>query len=128
MQHHELVAKPPRARDVVCDHDDGRSAFLFQLEQQRVDLVGRNRIEAGARLVDEQDRRIERQRARETRALPHAARQRRGHLVVLPFEPDGRQLLLRTASDLRVGERACGVASGNATFSPTEIESKSAAF
>ena len=55
---------------------------LLQAEQQIVDFVGGDRIEPGARLVDEQHRRIERQRAREAGALPHAARQIGRHLVV----------------------------------------------
>ena len=44
--------------------------------------VGRDRIEPGARLVDEQDRRIERHRAGEPGALLHAAGQVARHLVV----------------------------------------------
>jgi hypothetical protein len=67
-----------------------------------------DRIEAGARLVDEQDRRIERHRPRQAGALLHAARQIAGHLVEVLFEADGRQLLLRSLADLVV--RPVGVA------------------
>ena len=80
----------------------------FGLDEQLVDLRGGDRIEAGARLVDEQDRRIERHRARQAGALLHAARQIAGHLVEVLLEADGGELLLRLLADLAV--RPVGVA------------------
>ena len=107
VQEHQLVADGPRARNVV-GHDDQRGpGSSLELHQERVDFAGGDRIEAGARLVRQQDRRVERQRARQPGALPHAAREVRRHLVVLALEPDLREQVLRARADLVV--RQCGV-------------------
>ena len=77
-----------------------------------VDFVGGDRIEPGARLVDQQDLRIQRHRARKPGALPHAARQRRRHLVVFLFEADRRQLLRRARRGSPRRAAPCGAAAG----------------
>ena len=102
VQQREVVADDPRARNVV-GHDDQRGAAALGLDQQVVDLLGGDRIEAGARLVDEQDRRVERHGPRQSGALLHAARQIARHLVVVPFQSDGGELLPGALADLAVG-------------------------
>ena len=58
-------------------HVDGQSHGIAQLGDEFVELGGADRIEPGSRLVEENDLRIERQRARKCRSLDHAARQLR---------------------------------------------------
>src|SRR3954447_19192866 len=72
VQHDQFVPQPPRARNVVGDHDQRRPAALLEFEQQRVDFAGGDWIQPGARLVDEDDGRVQRQRARQARALAHS--------------------------------------------------------
>ena len=50
MQHRELVAEVARARNVVR-HDDKRGALLLETDEQLVDLIRCNRIQAGAGFV-----------------------------------------------------------------------------
>src|SRR2546426_11811950 len=71
VQHSKLVADVPGAGNVVRD-DDERGALLLTVHEELVDLASCDRIQTGARLVDEQDVGIERHRARQASALAHA--------------------------------------------------------
>ena len=67
--------------EIVGDHDHGQAEAALQAADQPVERRGADRIEAGGRLVQEQDLRIERERAGETGALAHAAGQLGRELV-----------------------------------------------
>ena len=96
-----------RALGMLCVTTTSVVPPLLGGDQEVVDLGRGNRIEPGARLVDEQDRRVERHRPRQPGALLHAAGQIAGHLVVRRLEADGGELLPRllahvAARELRV--------------------------
>ena len=86
----------------------------------------RDRVEAGERLVDEQDRRPLDDRARERHALHHAARELARQQRVDVVEPDRRQAIVHLVGDLGLSELACARAAGSARLSKTVIESSSA--
>ena len=50
-----------------------RPKVLLQGSYQLVELAGADRVEAGSRLIQKHDLRIERQRARKRHALDHTA-------------------------------------------------------
>ena len=72
----------------------------MQVADQREDLVAGARVEVAGRLVGEQDRRIDRQRARDRDALALAARQLVGQVLQAVAELDERQQLARALVDL----------------------------
>src|SRR5512133_110249 len=72
VEQRELVADGAGAWDVVRDDDQRDAASGFPLDQEPVDLARSDRVEAGAGLVYEQDRGVERHGAGEARPLPHA--------------------------------------------------------
>ena len=109
-----------RARNVVRDDDQRRARCFFRLEQQLVDLAGGDRIEAGARLVDEQDVRVERHRPRQAGALLHAAREVRRHLVEVLARGRRRPASACARSRIFASGQSVWRRSGNATFSPTD--------
>ena len=59
--------------EIVGDHEDGQPERVAEAPDERVELFGGHRIEARGRLVEEQDVGVERDRARDPRALAHAA-------------------------------------------------------
>ena len=63
MQEHHLVGEPPRLAEVVGDEHDLGASVVGPLDQL-LDRQRRGRIEIGGRLVEEQDVRIEAERAR----------------------------------------------------------------
>src|SRR5262245_30150871 len=63
------VADAGEAVQVVRDHEDGETQRTLQRADQHIELAGRDRIEAGSRLVEEYDVRIEGQRPGERDAL-----------------------------------------------------------
>ena len=77
-----------------------RGAGALSRDQQLVDLVRRDRIEPRTRLVNEENVRIQRHRARESSPLLHPARQLGRHLLVCVGEADRGQLLPRAVADL----------------------------
>ena len=87
---------------------------------------GRDRVEAGGRLVEEQDRRVERQRAGERRALDHAAGELRRVLRRrLERQPDHAQPQLDQARE-RASSRSSASTTGSVMFSATVSEVNSA--
>src|SRR5262249_19291788 len=83
----------PRGHDVV-GHDDGRRLQPdVQVDDELGDLLGSHGVESRRRLVVEDDLRLEGDRAREGHALPHAARELRGHLPLDAGQVDHVQLL-----------------------------------
>src|SRR2546425_2161463 len=80
----------------VVRHDD-HGIVLFQVKDEVLDLRGCDRVEGGARLVHEDDVRLDRERAREAEALLLATRETRAALVerVLDLIPEGGLLEAR---------------------------------
>src|SRR5262249_40592243 len=80
------------ARELV-GYEHGRHAHAaIQGQDQVVQLHRADRIEPGRRLVEEQERRIERECARDASALLHATGYLGGHVVLEAFEPDEPEL------------------------------------
>ena len=75
VHHRDPVGDVPGQPEVVGDHEDAEAELLAQLEQQRQDLAADRRVEAGDRLVGDQQLRLEGQRAGDQHALPLAAGQ-----------------------------------------------------
>src|SRR6266496_2915814 len=73
-EHRDTAADGEQRGEIVGDDDDGDAEAPVQLRDQRVDATRDERIEVGGRLVEKQDSRIEREGARERRALDHSAR------------------------------------------------------
>ena len=74
-------------------HENGQPQSALQSRDQTVELARPNRIEAGGRLVQEHNLRIERQRARQRHPLGHAAGQFRGEFVAnAGVQPDHVEL------------------------------------
>src|SRR5690606_36084930 len=65
----DVVGDEERAGDVVADHHGGDRESVPRLEDELVDRLHRDRIEAGGRLVVEEDLRIARDRPRQGDAL-----------------------------------------------------------
>ena len=96
------IVRSQLSRDVhVVRHDDDRRAEpRVQVANQREDLLAGARVEVAGRLVGEQDRRIDRQRAGDRDALPLAARQLVGQMLQPVSELHERQQLARALVDL----------------------------
>ena len=100
VEHDHAVGDREDARQLVRDDDERDAEVARESPDQRVELGGRDRIEARRRLVEEQDHRIERHRARDRRALLHAARDLRRQVAGERTEADERQLHPRDQLDL----------------------------
>ncbi len=77
-QHENAVAHEHRFLDVVRDDQhrlDRHPALRPQVEQVGTQRFGRQHVECRERLVHQQDRRVDDERAREAHALAHPARQ-----------------------------------------------------
>ena len=79
-QHRDTVADRAQAVEIVGHHEDGQAQAALKALDQLVESRRADRVEPRRRLVQEQDFRIERQRAGQPRPLPHAAGQLRRKL------------------------------------------------
>ena len=75
VHHRDPVGDVPRQPEVVGDHEDAETELLTELEQEREDLAADRRVEAGDRLVGDQQLRLEGERAGDQHALPLATGQ-----------------------------------------------------
>src|ERR1700735_5399687 len=87
-----VIANLEQAGQLVADQHDRRAETVAQFSDQIIEPSGRDRVEPGRRLVEEQDARIERQRARQTGALAHPAAEIGRHGVASRTQPDQSQL------------------------------------
>ena len=85
---HHPVAEDRRLGHRVGDEQDRRAGLLPQLEQQVAHVGAGDLVERGERLVHQQDRRAEGERAHERDALLHAARQLVRVRLLEPGEAD----------------------------------------
>jgi hypothetical protein len=87
----------------VRDDHDGRVDLGVEVDEQLRDVAGAHRVEAGVRLVDEDDLRVEDQRAGETRAFAHAAGDLAGQFLLRACEADHVHLVGDDRADLGLG-------------------------
>ncbi len=73
-EHGDAVAGLEQAVEVVRHHVDGQTQRVAQGHDELVEIGGADRVEAGGRLVEEDDVGVERQGSGQRRALDHAAR------------------------------------------------------
>src|SRR4051794_30173026 len=88
--------------DVVGDHDVGTTVLLVDLLDELAEERGAYRVEPGVGLVEQDDLRVEHERAREAGPLAHAARQLVGHLVAGAAEADLLEAAVDDVADLVV--------------------------
>src|ERR1700685_1511898 len=69
----QTVGDGLRAVQIVGDHDRRHVMFGLELEDQVVNFSGADGIETGGGLVEEQNARLQRQRAGQSYAFLHAA-------------------------------------------------------
>jgi hypothetical protein len=100
----DAVDRREHARQVVRDDDEGHAEVLGEPAHRGVERRRRDRVEAGVRFVEEQDRRVERHRARDARALLHAARDLARQVAGEPVEADQRELHARDQRHRVVGQ------------------------
>jgi hypothetical protein len=92
-QRRDAIADGGERMEIVRDHEDSEAQRLLQRSDQRVEFSGRDRIEARGRLIQKQQRGIERQRASERDAFGHAAREfGREFVAVFRVQPDHLEL------------------------------------
>src|SRR6267154_2246189 len=87
-----VVTDGEDARELVCDDHDGGAQAVAQIEDEIVEPPRADRVEARRRLVEEEDVRIERHRARQAGALPHASTDFRRRVVLEARETAQREL------------------------------------
>ena len=121
--HDDHIAERDRFRHVVRDEQHRRAVESQQRLELLLQLEPRERIDGGERLVEQQQPRLQRQRARDAHALRHAARQLARIRVLEVGEADGVQEARRRC--LRIAPRMCPrVRSPIATFWRTVIHGK----
>src|SRR4051812_2597484 len=84
----DVVRDPPRRHDVVRDDAVGPAVLLVDLHDQLAQQCGAHGVQARVGLVEQHDVGVQHQRARESGALSHAARELVRHLVDRPAQPD----------------------------------------
>src|SRR4051794_23318759 len=94
------VGDPARGAEVVADHQVAAAVLLVDLADQLAEQRGPHRVEAGVRLVEHDDRRVEDERTGEPGPLAHPARELVRHLVVRLGEADLAQAARTDLLDL----------------------------
>ena len=79
-EHGDTITCPRKGVQIVSHHHHRQAERAAQVKDQVVEGGGGDRIEARGGFIEKQQRRIERERARQRRALDHAARQLRRKL------------------------------------------------
>jgi hypothetical protein len=98
-QRGDAIADRVETGEIMGDHEHGQTERLLQRLDQRIEIAGRDRVQPRGRLVEEYDRRVQRECARQRHPLGHAARQFRRKLVSVfgpqpdHFELGGRDLV-----------------------------------
>ncbi len=100
MQHGHAIGDAEDLGDLVADHDRGEAELLVQLQDQVVNGVDENGVEARGRLVEEDDLGLVDEGPGDRHALAHAARDLRRVLVAHAGQAHLLELLLDAALDL----------------------------
>src|SRR5262245_23926199 len=90
-EHDHAGAEKHRLGDAVGDEDDGLLRLLPDAQQLKVHLLARERVERAERLVHQDELGIVNERARDRRALLHAAGELVGVSVFLALEAHERE-------------------------------------
>jgi len=99
------VLRRDRTRRRAGDHEHREAERPLQRLDQGVELTRCDGVEAGGRLIEKEECRIECERARQRHALGHAAGQLRGEFVaVLGRQADQLQLRVGDLVEQRFGE------------------------
>ena len=72
-QNGDAVTDRAQAVQIMCNHEYGEFEALLKVGDQRIECCRTDRVEAGRRFVQEQQRWIERQRTCKPGAFAHAA-------------------------------------------------------
>ena len=129
VHHRDAVGDVAHDGQVVRDEDVGQAEVALQRLEQVDDLRADRDVERRDRLVEDDQLRVERERARDADALPLAA----GELVreavrVLGREADGAQQLVDAQPALAAAPAARGSRSGSPTMSRTVMRGFSDAY
>ena len=125
----DAVGELERLFLIVGDEDAGQADLVVQPPQPAAQLLPHFRVERAERLVEQQHRRLDRQRARQRHALALPARQLRRQPVREEVELHERSSSLTRRANLlrRLGRSRRGrTRMPNATFSNTVMWRKSA--
>ena len=97
--HRDAVAEQDRLVDRMGDEHHGLALVraLHELQQLLLQDFARLRVERGERLVHQQDRRIDGERAHQADALLHAAGELIGIVLLEAGEPDQIEIVRRRA-------------------------------
>src|SRR4051812_48051996 len=96
----EVVRHRAGRADVVGDDQEGRVDLRVQVDDQLVEVGHAHRVEAGVRLVEQDDLGVEHQRPGDAGALAHAAGDLAGQLPLGTGQADHVHLLEDDAADL----------------------------
>ena len=100
VEHRHAIGDLERDLHVVRDRDGRRVQLRVHLENEIGDDVADHGIESGRGLVEQQDRRLQRDRARESDAAPHASRQLGWPFVIHAAEVDLVEAFLDAPANL----------------------------
>src|SRR5678810_911167 len=103
VKHGDAMAHLVGAGQIVRDHDAGDLELAGKLDDEIVDHIRHDGIEASGGLVIQYALRIHGDGARKADAFLHSPRELRGHLAADAFEPDHAQLFIADLRDLLVG-------------------------
>jgi hypothetical protein len=84
------------------DDQERRVDLRVQVDDQLVEVGDADRVEAGVRLVEQDDLRVQHERAGQAGALAHTAGDLAGELALGALETDHLHLLQHDATDLRL--------------------------
>ena len=108
VQHDAVVGHEKDARQLVRHDDDRDAQVAAEREDELIELDGRDRVETGGRLVEEQEIGLEHQGAGNAGALLHAARDFAGQMLGERTEPDEVELGLDELPHGRAAYRGPG--------------------
>src|SRR5256885_15599325 len=100
-----MIRRPPRSTLFPYTTLFRQPESALQMGDQRIDLLGDDRIEAGRRLVVEEHLGLERERASEGGALAHSSGQLRRHERFAPLEADDGEKVPDVLGDFTLGLR-----------------------
>ena len=75
VEHRHAVAQLAHDGEIMADEEERNTFLSLQISEERDDLRLDRDVERGCRLVEDQERRLARQRRHDQRALAHAARE-----------------------------------------------------
>ena len=104
VHHADAIGDGEEAIEIARHHDDRGVRRALLVAEELEDLLRGDRIEAGGRLVVEDDRGLRDRRARDADALLLTAGEARGHAVLEAGERDAREPLVDARLDLVLGE------------------------